>query len=95
MSVLTFKSEEFKTFPPILREYASYVAVIKGNSEKAVCEYLLDLRTFFRFMIMRENGESLSREEFQKISISNVGLDLVRRVIYVLSRRTLLIISCL
>ncbi len=80
MSVLTFKSEEFKTFPPVLREYAQYVAVIKGNSEKAVCEYLLDLRTFFRFMIMRENGNSLSREEFQKISISNVGLDLVRRV---------------
>lgn len=80
MSVLTFKSEEFKTFPPILRDYASYVAVIKGNSEKTVCEYLLDLRTFFRFMIMRENGESLSREDFEKISISSVGLDLVRRV---------------
>ena len=49
MSVLTFKSEEFKTFPPILREYASQMNVIKGNSEKTVCEYLLDLRTFFRY----------------------------------------------
>ena len=49
MSVLTFKSDEFKTFPTVLRDYASYTAVIKGNSEKTVCEYLLDLRTFFRY----------------------------------------------
>ena len=48
MAVLTFKSEEFKTFPTVLRDYASYLAAIKGNSEKTVCEYLLDLRTFFR-----------------------------------------------
>jgi len=80
MSVLTFKSEEFKTFPPILREYASYVAVIKGNNEKTVCEYLLDLRTFFRFLIMRESGQSLSRDDFEQISISHIGLDHVRRV---------------
>ena len=46
MSVLTFKSDEFRTFPIVLREYASYMNAIKGNSEKTVCEYLLDLRTF-------------------------------------------------
>ena len=67
MSVLTFKSEEYKTFPKVLQDYASYVAAIKGNSEKTVCEYLLDLRTFFRFMIMRNLGESLPRDEFEKI----------------------------
>jgi len=72
MSVLTLKSDEFKTFPLVLRDYASYLVVIKGNSEKAVCEYLLDLRTFFRFMIMRWNGESYSTEELKKISISKM-----------------------
>lgn len=80
MSVLTFKSEEFKTFPPMLRDYASYLAVIKGNSEKTVCEYLLDLRTFFRFMIMRKNGDSLTQDEFEKISISNIGIDDIREI---------------
>ena len=80
MSVLTFKSDEYKTFPQVLRDYASYTAMIKGNSEKTVCEYLLDLRTFFRFMIIRDRGESPSIEEFEKISISGIGLDDVRRV---------------
>jgi site-specific recombinase XerD len=75
MSVLTLKGEEIKTFPTILRDYASYLVVIKGNSEKTVCEYLLDLRTFFRFMIMRNKDESLSRDEFEKISIKNIGVD--------------------
>ena len=80
MSVLTFKSDEFKTFPPVLREYASYVAAIKGNSEKTVCEYLLDLRTFFRFCRMTEAGETFTQEEFENISIRDLTLDDVRRV---------------
>ena len=49
MAVLTLKSEEIKSFPPVLREYAGFMSSIKGNGEKTVCEYLLDLRTFFRF----------------------------------------------
>ena len=80
MSVLTFKSDEFKTFPLILRDYASYTAVIKGNSEKTVCEYLLDLRTFFRFMIMRKKGDSFSPLEFENIDISRIGIDDIREV---------------
>ena len=80
MSVLTFKSDEFKTFPTILRDYASYLAVIKGNSEKTVCEYLLDLRTFFRFTIMRNNGDSFTPEEFEKISIKNIGIEDIRAI---------------
>ena len=80
MSVLTFKSDEFKTFPPILREYASYLAAIKGNSEKTVCEYLLDLRTFFRYCIMQERGESFNFDSFEKISISKIGLEDIRSI---------------
>lgn len=74
MSVLTFRSSEFKTFPPILREYASHTVNIKGNSEKTVCEYLLDIRTFFRYVKSREMTEQPSSEEFEKISIADVTL---------------------
>ena len=70
MAVLTFKSEEFKTFPPVLREYASHMNVIKGNSEKTVCEYLLDLRTFFRYYYMSQDNATLTQDEFEKISIT-------------------------
>lgn len=80
MAVLTLRNDEFRTFPMFLRDYASYVVSIKGNSEKTVCEYLLDLRTFFRFLKLREAGEIYERDEFEKISISNVTLDDVRRI---------------
>ena len=80
MSVLTFKSDEYKTFPAVLRDYASYTAAIKGNSEKTICEYLLDLRTFFRFQKMQETGDVLSPEEFEGISISDLTVDDVRKV---------------
>ena len=32
MSVLTFKSDEYLTFPPLLREYASHMTMIQGKS---------------------------------------------------------------
>ena len=70
MSVLTFKSPEFKTFPTFLRDYASYVAMIKGNSEKTVCEYLLDIRTFFRYIKTKDSD--FTPEEFENISIKDL-----------------------
>ena len=69
MAVLTLKNNEFKSFPQILKDYASYTVTIKGNSEKTVCEYLLDLRTFFRFYIVKRDDLDLSDKEFEKLSI--------------------------
>ena len=80
MSVLTLKSDEYKTFPAILREYAEYTVVIRGNSEKTVCEYLLDLRTFFRFMITKWNDLELEMDEFEKISIKEICADDVKKI---------------
>lgn len=80
MSVLTFKSDEYKTFPQVLRDYASYVNVIKGNSEKTVCEYLLDLRTFFRFYIMKSRNEELDKADFEKIDISKITVEDAGRI---------------
>ncbi len=74
MAVLTFKSEEIKTFPPILREYASHTGTIKGNSEKTVCEYLLDLRTFFRYVKVKDEVFNLTKDEFEKIDIRGLTL---------------------
>ena len=80
MAVLTFKSEEFKTFPPILQEYARYTSIIKGNGEKTVCEYLLDLRTFFRYQKAKMSAEIPEKGEFEKISISDITLEDAARV---------------
>ena len=80
MSVLTIGNDEYKTFPTVLQEYAEYTVVIKGNSEKTVCEYLLDLRTFFRYMITKWNDLTLSDDEFEKLSIKGIDAEDVRRV---------------
>ena len=82
MSTLTLKSDnaEFKTFPRFLRDYANYLTVIEGKSEKTVCEYLLDLRTFFRYMIMIEEDLDLSLDELEKLSIKNLSMNDVNRV---------------
>ena len=82
MAVLTFKSPEFQKFPPVLKKYANYMHVIKGNSEKTVCEYLMDLRTFFRYYKMSEECLSLSPEELEKVDISDISLEDVNSVGY-------------
>ena len=80
MSVLTFKSDEMNSFPKILRDYANYTVAIKGNSEKTVCEYLLDLRTFFRFLKMSEVGKRFERKEFEQIDISDFTLSEISKI---------------
>ena len=80
MSVMTFKSSDFKELPNFLQDYGRYTLTIKGNSEKTICEYLLDLRTFFRFLRMRELCESFDETEFEKIAISHLDLEAVKNV---------------
>ena len=80
MAVLTLRGEEFNTFPPIIKDYANYVYAIRGNAEKTVCEYLLDIRTFFRYIKVRHNGSIPEKDEFEKISISDLTLDDVKQI---------------
>ena len=80
MSVLTFQSDEYMKFPPIIQEYASYMVTIHGKSEKTVCEYLLDLRTFFRHFKMTKQRQNLSYEELEQIEIFDVTIDTVREI---------------
>ena len=82
MATLRLKSdnEEFNTFPKFLKSYANHLLAIEGKSEKTICEYLLDLRTFFRYMIMIENDEFLSPDELEKVSIKHLTIEDAGRV---------------
>ena len=80
MAVIVFNGEEIKTFPPLLRDYANYMVAMKGKSQKTICEYLSDLRTFFRFIKMRKSGQDLDIKEFEKISISDLSAEDVQAV---------------
>lgn len=82
MAMLSLKNDnaELKTFPRFLRDYANYLSAVEGKSEKTICEYLLDLRTFFRYMIMIEEDLCLSNEEMENLSIKHLTMDDVKRV---------------
>ncbi len=80
MSVLTLRSEEYNTFPAVLKDYASHLVAIRGIGEKTVCEYLLDLRSFFRFLKAKRLGGELTLEEIEKISILDVTSATIKSV---------------
>ncbi len=68
------------TLPGILREFAGYKLGIENCSVRTVEEYLLDLRTFFRFMIAQKNGIAPYGDEFDKINISDIDIDFVKDI---------------
>ena len=67
-------------FSPLIQEYASYKLSIQGCSQKTVGEYLLDLRTFFRFLLARERDLDPHSEEFEQIDVSQVGLKQLSKI---------------
>lgn len=67
-------------FPPVVREFASYKTSIQGCSPKTVEEYLLDLRTFFRYLLARDMGMSPDAEEFTSIDISKIDIDYIKTI---------------
>ena len=69
-----------KSLPPLVREFASYKAVMQNASEKTISEYLLDLRTFFRFLLARDADIDMSGEEFEKIDISGIDLEYIKNI---------------
>jgi len=73
-------SVPLNTLPPLVREFASYKSAIQNASEKTVSEYLLDLRTFFRFLLARDQKISFDSEDFENIDIRRVDLDYIKNI---------------
>ena len=67
-------------FPPLVREFASYKTSIQGCSSKTVEEYLLDLRTFFRYLLAREQNIDPDSDEFFEIDIRNIDIEYIKRI---------------
>lgn len=72
--------EILRTLPPIVREFAAHKSAIQGCSPKTVSEYLLDLRTFFRYLIAKENGIDPESDEFLKIDASSIDLEYISKI---------------
>ena len=65
-------------FSSVVREFASYKSAIQGCSQKTVEQYLLDLRTFFRYLEARKDPSLLNDDEaFTKITVGHVDLEVL------------------
>ncbi len=68
-------------FDPIIREFAGYKTLIQGCSQRTVEQYLIDLRTFFRYLLCEGKPEILhNNEEFMKVTVKEVDLEYLRRI---------------
>lgn len=61
--------------PVLVKDFATYKLTIQGCSEKTVREYLLDLRTFLRYMTAVREGLPTEGEKFAEIPIAHLDKD--------------------
>ena len=73
-------SVDLNEMPPLARDFASYKSAIQNCSVKTVSEYLLDLRTFFRFIIADRNGIDPESEDFLRIDIRSLDIDFIKSI---------------
>ena len=64
--------------PKTVRDFANYKLAIENCSRKTVFEYLLDLRTFFRFLLAVRSG--MPTNDLTDLDISGIDLNFVRDI---------------
>ena len=69
----------FEYAPEILKSFLIYIDSIQGKSKNTADEYFYDLRTFFRYLKYHFKLVD-SDTEFDNIDISDVNLDLIKKV---------------
>ena len=65
--------------PNILREFLTYHETIKGQSQKTISEYYLDLRMFFRFIKLMRNDMPI-HTRLDDIPIKDIDIEFIREI---------------
>ncbi|MGN0446791.1 MAG: tyrosine recombinase XerC [Acutalibacteraceae bacterium] len=63
--------ENYDEFPDIVVRFFNYMGAIRNKSANTISEYALDLRTFFRFLLM-DRGKVPKETKFDAIDIRKV-----------------------
>ena len=69
----------FDDCTPELKDFITYLEVIKGKSKNTVNAYYYDLRLFYRYIKIKNNPK-LSLEEINSIEISDVPFDYIKKI---------------
>lgn len=72
---------DYQDCPHILKDFLRYHETTKGQSQKTIEEYYLDLRMFFRFLIMNRS-DMPNETDLNSISIKQVDLEFVKSISY-------------
>lgn len=67
-------------FSDTVKQFFMYKRTIQGCSEKTVNEYMLDIRTFFRYLISVDEGIDINSEDFEKVDIRSIDAEYLSKV---------------
>ena len=67
-----------KRAPSIIGDFLTYSEIVRGKSNKSLDEYYLDLRTFFRYILLI-NG-LVSEDDFNNANIYDVTIDMIKAI---------------
>lgn len=73
------KLEILQNCPSVIRDFLTYNETIKGKSSRSVEGYFLDLRSFFRYLLL-VRGRVDGNTPFEEIDISSVDIELIKTV---------------
>lgn len=76
--------------PQLLRDYLTYLQIVKNRSELTVLNYYTDIKSFFRFYKIRSGRASDKPEDFKDITISDITESDIRSVDLMLAQEFLI-----
>ena len=68
----------FDDCTPELKDFITYLEVIKGKSKNTVNAYYYDLRLFYRYVKIK--NENLSLDEIDSLEISDIPFDYIKKI---------------
>lgn len=71
--------QRYSDCPMILRDFLAYHETIKGQSQRTISEYYLDLRMFLRFVKLMRNDMPI-QTRLDDIPIKDVDIDFIRQI---------------
>ena len=71
--------QRYSDCPQVLREFLTYHETIKGQSQRTISEYYLDLRMFFRFIKLMRNDMPITTD-INTIPIKDIDIDFIRSI---------------
>ncbi len=73
--------EEMQKMPELVREFSNYMNTINDKSPATINEYMLDLRTFFKYMkVIFGEAEISKTDGIASINISDIDIDFIKRI---------------